>query len=159
MDNCPQTPSIAQVGPGGSQCVPDPPGVGSTRVGPVTVGLGSEDPTEGPTQGPTQPPTTPTQKTQVGPGGWDPPALWPGFDPSRRSPYGDAWRDVWSRLNDSWTPMPEIVAAVATAHDLQTKTVSGMIREAGNNGHLIIRGRYSRKSDTRMIRRNPQAAA
>lgn len=77
------------------------------------------------------------------------PAHWSAVD---RGPRTDAERHAEIvRLNDELD--------VAQAQGLKTKTVSGMIRTARDGGHLMIRGRYARKTGTRMIRRHPRAAA
>lgn len=151
MDNTLITP----VGPGGSRWVPDPPDVGSSRVGPASVGLGSKDPTEGPTQGPTQRPTDLLQISPVGPTDGDPPALWPGFDVTRDCAFAVAWCDLWSRLGDDWMPLAELQHAVAEAHDLQPKTIYNMIKTAQINHHIEKKGGYSHRTkiDNRQIRR------
>lgn len=164
MDNYPKSTPTTPVGPGGSRWVPDPPDVGSSDGGRLGWFRWVPPPEGGPThRDPPADPLSDHPSTTKNPTGWDPPRdppeLWPGSDPTRPCAYAEAWRDVWSRVNDSWTPMAEVCDAVAQAQGLKTKTVSGMIRTARDGGHLMIRGRYARKTGTRMIRRHPKAAA
>lgn len=164
MDNCSQILSMTQVGPGGSQWVPDPPDVvlpaggrpGGSQVGPPFRG----DPPTGTHLRSHSATTHLRPKTQ--PAGTHPGThLSCGPDSTPRGPAPTPRPGVMygSRVYDSWTPMAEVCDAVAQAQGLKTKTVSGMIRTARDGGHLMIRGRYARKTGTRMIRRHPRAAA
>lgn len=90
--------------------------------------------------------------------------VWGGAgEPARRG-----LRRAWLAGGDEWAKAVAVhfdaldagrPLVVAQAQGLKTKTVSGMIRTARDGGHLMIRGRYARKTGTRMIRRHPRATA
>jgi hypothetical protein len=84
----------------------------------------------------------------------DIPIPWAGFDPNHPSRVGAVVRHTGEMLSDhGWHCWTDITALMAAEHELQPKTVSGLLREMAKRGDLIA---HDHRLASRMVRLSPQ---